>query len=116
MDIMKEKEIRAMGSSSRVRDFNWRIMIVVFSNVATVGIITSGYSSLSLAVVIIVVNLFGFLGVGGAIDDLAAFAGDMDEEQKNTNAGKSFNSRPYGAFKALVQRYRGIRRSFSQFI
>ena len=44
-----------------------------------------------------------FFGGGGAIDDLAAFAEDMDEEQKNTNAGKSFNSRPYGAFKALGQ-------------
>ena len=44
-----------------------------------------------------------FLGDGGAISDLAAFAEDMDEEQKNTNAGKSFNSRHYGAFKALGQ-------------
>ena len=79
------------------------MMIVVFSNVATVGKITAGYSSLSLAAVIIGVNPFRFLGGGGAIDDLAAFGEDMDEEQKNTNAGKSFGSRLYGAFKALGQ-------------
>ena len=103
MDVMKEREIRTMGSSSRARDFHWLMMIVVFSNVATVGMIKAGYSSLSLAAVIIVVNLFGFLGGGGAIDDLAAFAEGMDEEQKNTNVGKSLTSGPYSAFKALGQ-------------
>ena len=102
MDVIKEIR-KGNENSSRARDFHWLMVIAVFSNDATVGMITAGYSSLSLEVVIIGVNPFGFLGGGGAIDDLAAFAEDMDEEQKNTNAGKSFNSRPYGAFKALGQ-------------
>ena len=103
MDLMKDREIRTMASSSRGRDFFWTMTIVIFSNVATAGMITSGYTSLSLAVVVIVVNVFGFLGGGSAIDDLAAFSADMDEEQKKSNAGQSFGSRPYGAFKALSQ-------------
>jgi len=101
MDVLKDREIRMIGSTARASNFFRIVISVMFVNLITAGMVTAGYHSISLVLVIVFSNLFMFLAAGGAMDDLKAFSQDMDEEQKKTHYGQSYRSRPYDAFKMI---------------
>ena len=103
MDQLKDREIRMLGSTARANNFFVIVVSVMFVNVITAAMVTAGYQSISLALIIIFANLFMFLAASGAMDDLKAFSMDMDDEQKKTNVGQSYGARPYDAFKRIGQ-------------
>ena len=103
MDQLKDREIRMLGSTARANNFFVIVVSVMFVNVITAAMVSAGYQSISLALIIIFANLFMFLAASGAMDDLKAFSMDMDDEQKKTNVGQSYGARPYDAFKRIGQ-------------
>ena len=81
MDQLKDREIRMLGSTARANNFFVIVVSVMFVNVITAAMVTAGYQSISLALIIIFANLFMFLAASGAMDDLKAFSMDMDDEE-----------------------------------
>ena len=63
MDQLKDREIRMLGSTARANNFFVIVVSVMFVNVITAAMITAGYQSISLALIIIFANLFMFLAL-----------------------------------------------------
>ena len=104
MNTSADRDRRQQFGAVRGRDLYWGFTLAIFSNLATLYILSQGGDYPGLAVAAIVVGTFVFVMINSfdCMDDLKANADDMDEEEAATNFGSKFLSAPWGMFKSVV--------------
>ena len=104
MNTPADRDRRQQFGAMRGRDLYWGFTLAIFSNLATLYILSQGGHYPGLAVAAIVVGTFVFVMINSfdCMDDLKANADDMDEEEAVTNLGSKFLSAPWGMFKSVV--------------
>ena len=104
MNTPADRDRRQQFGAMRGRDLYWGFSLAIFSNLATLYILSQGGDYPGLAVAAIVVGTFVFVMINSfdCMDDLKANADDMDEEEATTNFGSKFLSAPWAMFKSVV--------------
>ena len=104
MNTPADRDRRQQFGAVRGRDLYWGFTVAIFSNLATLYILSQGGDYPGLAVAAVVVGTFVFVMINSfdCMDDLKANADDMDEEEAATNFGSKFLRAPWGMFKSVV--------------
>lgn len=103
MNTAADRDRRQQIGATRGRDLYWGITIGVFSNIATLAILSMD-SGLDLAISAMILGTLVFVLVNSfdCMDDLKANAQDMDDDEAQTHFGQKFAKAPWGMFKTLV--------------
>ena len=110
MNTAADRDRRQQIGATRGRDLYWGITIGVFSNIATLAILSMD-SGLDLAISAMILGTLVFVLVNSfdCMDDLKANAQDMDDDEAQTHFGQKFAKAPWGMFKTLVALSFGFR-------
>ena len=103
MNTAADRDRRQQIGATRGRDLYWGITIGVFSNIATLAILSMD-SGLDLAISAMILGTLVFVLVNSfdCMDDFKANVDDMGEEERATNLGRKFLVAPWGMFKTLI--------------
>lgn len=103
MNTAADRDRRQQIGATRGRDLYWGITIGVFSNIATLAILSMD-SGLDLAISAMILGTLVFVLVNSfdCMDDLKANAHDMDDDEAQTQFGQKFAKAPWGMFKTLI--------------
>lgn len=103
MNTAADRDRRQQIGATRGRDLYWGITIGVFSNIATLAILSMD-SGLDLAISAMILGTLVFVLVNSfdCMDDLKANAHDMDDDEEQTHFGQKFAKAPWGMFKTLI--------------
>ena len=103
MNTAADRDRRQQIGATRGRDLYWGITIGVFSNIATLAILSMD-SGLDLAISAMILGTLVFVLVNSfdCMDDLKANAHDMDDDEAQTHFGQKFAKAPWAMFKSLI--------------
>ena len=99
-----QQDLRMQLQIARTGQYGDIMRTTIFAQVALTAVIGFGAEGvdLALAIVAVMIALFGALGGATALDDVSVLRDDMDEATGGSNYGKQVKTRNLGLLKTLT--------------
>jgi len=99
-----DAQTRTNVSMDRVGHYYNIMRTAMFVLLGTLAVIVFGETAgteLAIAAPVVAAGLYGILAGDRALSDLGALRSDMDEEDRATNYGRSYQAAPLPAYRAI---------------